>query len=487
MPTRNRDERERVCLAGEAFSHRRVGCRNFNGRRMGSRVSGNASERLARFVVESEWDDVLQNVRHEAKRSLLNFFAAAVGGCRDEAINIAVDVLSGFAGIRDASVIGRAEKVDALTAAFLNAASGNVFDFDDTHIPTVIHPTAPVAPALFALAAGRRVSGVDLLHAFVLGVEIECRLGNVVSPGHYRRGWHITATCGVFGAAAAAGKLLALDAGRMIWGLGNASAQSSGLVETLGSMAKSIGVGNAARNGLLAALLAEHGFTGPDHPLEGSRGFVAVMGKDCDLSGLTNGLGETWEILRNTYKPYPCGVVLNPVIEGMLDLRRMHDLRPDQIQNIVVSGHPLLGERTDRPFPKSGREAQVSAQHSVAVALLHGVAGVAQYADAAVMDSATLALRAKVRVERDEAVPVGAARITIHLVNGKELTTFIEHARGSLERPMSDAELEQKLRMLAAHGSPGVAWKALADAIWSIEELSDVGDIMRHAVPARNS
>ena len=178
-----------------------------------------------------------------------------------------------------------------MTAAFLNAASGNVFDFDDTHIPTVIHPTAPVAPALFALAAQRRVSGAELLHAFVLGVEIECRLGNAISPGHYRRGWHITATCGVFGAAAAAGELVGLDTTHMIWALGNASAQSSGLVETLGTMAKSIGVGNAARNGLLAALFAERGFAGPDHPLEGPRGFIPVMGGDCDLAGLTAGLG----------------------------------------------------------------------------------------------------------------------------------------------------------------------------------------------------
>ena len=138
-----------------------------------------------------------------------------------------------------------------LSAAFVNAASGNVFDFDDTHHPTIIHPTAPVAPALFALAESQPMSGAALLHAFVLGVEVECRLGNAVSPWHYRRGWHITSTCGVFGAAAAVAKVLALDAEHIVWALGNASAQSSGLVETLGTMAKSIGVGAAARGGLV--------------------------------------------------------------------------------------------------------------------------------------------------------------------------------------------------------------------------------------------
>jgi 2-methylcitrate dehydratase PrpD len=450
---------------------------------MDDQLMPNVSERLARFVVGTKRHDVPRNVQHEAKRSLLNFVAAALGGCRDEAIDIGMGVLTDFAGSGYATIIGRTERADALTAAFVNAASGNVFDFDDTHIPTVIHPTAPVAPALFALAGHRRVSGPELLHAFVLGVEIECRLGNVISPGHYRRGWHITATCGVFGAAAAAGRLLELDTTRMIWALGNASAQSSGLVETLGSMAKSIGVGNAARNGLLAALLAERGFAGPDHPLEGPRGFIPVMGGECDLSRLTTGLGETWEILRNTYKPYPCGVVLNPVIDGVLDLRQRHGLQTNRTREVIVTGNPLLGERTDRPLPASGREAQVSAQHSVAVALLHGAAGVAQYTDASVRDPATLALSAKVRVKDDASMPVGVARVAIHLDDGSKLTTFVERARGSLERPLTDAELEQKLYTLAAHGCPDLDVKPLAEAIWSFERVSDVQQIMRLSVP----
>src|SRR5579871_2393562 len=258
------------------------------------------SEHLARFVADTRASDIPPHVRHEAKRALLNFFATALGGCQDQAIRLGLGVLSQFAGAGAASIIGRNERVDGLTAAFINAVSSNVFDFDDTHVPTVIHPTAPVAPALLALAEQRRVSGIELLNAFILGVEIECRLGNAVSPGHYRRGWHITATCGVFGAAAAAGKLLALDPLRMVWAFGNASAQSSGLVETLGSMAKSIGVGNAARNGLLSALLAEQGFAGPDRPLEGPRGFIPVMSDGHasardpapELGPLTAGLGE---------------------------------------------------------------------------------------------------------------------------------------------------------------------------------------------------
>ncbi len=451
---------------------------------------------LARFLAESRWEEVPTDVRHEAKRSLLNFFAAALGGCRDEAVELALKLLADFSGPPVAAIIGRAERADPLTAAFLNAASANVFDFDDTHVPTVIHPTAPVAPVLFALAERRRISGQALLHAFVLGVETECRIGNSVSPSHYRRGWHITATCGVFGAAAAAGKVLNLDRRHMLWALGNASAQSAGLIETLGSMAKSIGVGNSARNGLVAALLAESGFMGPDQPIEGPRGFTQVMSDERDLSCITDGLGTSWELLRNTYKPYPCGVVLNPVIDGCLDLYRQHNLSSARIRRIVVTGHPLLRERTDRPAVATGREAQVSVQHSVAVALLQGAAGVAQFTDAAVRVPAVQELRQKVTVEDDADFPVGAARVTIENSDGSILLAQVEHARGSIQRPMTDSEIETKLIALAGYGCPGFETTALIDAIWSIERSDDARKIIdmasfaarrRENIPARKT
>src|SRR5262249_51399232 len=154
---------------------------------------------------------------HAAKRSILNLFGTALGGSGDSAVKGVLAVLDRFSGPREATVIGHATRLDMLSAAFVNAASGNVFDFDDTHQLTIIHPTAPVAPALFALAETHAMTGEQLLHAFVLGVEVECRLGNAVSPWHYKRGWHITSTCGVFGAATATAKVLGLDAERTLW------------------------------------------------------------------------------------------------------------------------------------------------------------------------------------------------------------------------------------------------------------------------------
>ena len=436
------------------------------------------TQQLARFLTAHRPEDVPERVRHEAKRSLVNFFATALGGCRNEAVEILVAALADHFGPPRATIIGRGERTDALTAAFLNAVSSNVLDFDDTHLRTVIHPTAPVAPGLFALAERRPITGAALLHAFVLGVEVECRMGNALSPAHYRRGWHITATCGVLGSAAAAGKLLGLDARLMGWALGTAATQSSGLVENLGTMSKSVGVGNSARNGLAAALLAGCGLSGPDRPLEGPRGLAAVMSDGADLSMVVEGLGESWELMQNAYKPYPNGVVLHPVIDACLELRpQVGDVA--RIERVMVKGHPLLRERADRPNVTTGREAQVSLQHSVAVAFLYGGAGVKEYSDACVNDPAVLALRAKVTAEDDASIPADAAVVSLRTTSGDMLSAHIAHARGSIARPLSDRELEDKFRDLAAHGAPGVDAARLIDAVWGLEKTNNAAEVMK--------
>jgi len=441
------------------------------------------TDRLAAFVAASRWEDIPAPVRHEGVRSLLNFVGGALGGCRDEAVGLAAKVLTPYFGPAQASVIGRRERPDVLNAAFLNAISANVLEYDDTHLPTVIHPAAPVAPGLLALAERRRVSGADLVHALILGIEAECRIGLSVMPTHYRRGWHITATCGIFGAAAAAGKLLGLDTRHMAWALGHAATQSAGLIESLGSMSKSIGVGNAARNGLAAALFAEAGFTAAERAIEGRYGFASVTSDSVNLGLIADGLGEHWEILGNCYKPYPCGVVLFPVIDACLELCARHAPAPTRIAGIVVRGHPLLRERADRPAVETGREAKVSLQHSVAVALLQGRAGLAQYEDACVADPAVRALRAKVAVEEDDSIPVESALVTLRLDDGTSLAEHVRHGRGTPGRPMSEDELDAKVRELAAAGAPDVDAPGLVAALRAIEGEADAARIIRMTVP----
>ncbi|HXN67082.1 MAG TPA: MmgE/PrpD family protein [Bradyrhizobium sp.] len=439
------------------------------------------TESLARFIVAAQWDDIPSPVRHQAKRSLMNFFAVALAGCRTGPVDIALRSLAEFSDRKQATVVGRTERVDALSAAFLNAASANVHDFCDTHLRTVIHPTAPVAPAVLALAELRRLSGPDLLLAFILGNEVQARIGLAISPSHYDRGWHITSTCGVFGAAAGAGKLAALDERQMVWALGNAATQAAGLCECLGTPAKSLSVGNAARNGLWSALLAEKGFDGPPEPLAGVQGFYHALAETPDLSVITGGLGESWEIMATSYKPYPCGFVIHPVLDCVLDWRRDHPTA--EVTRVVVRGNPLLAIRTDRPDISTGRESQVSVQHAVAAALVTGKAGLDQFTDTCVHDPSVQALRGKVEVERDNTFSTIAAAVEITTADGTVHKLSQAAARGSDVNPMSDHDLEQKLRTAAAGWDPRCDASPLIAAIWALDASKDVAALVKLAVP----
>jgi len=439
------------------------------------------TQALARYIAATRWEDIPSPVRHQAKRSLINLFAVALAGCRTEPIEIALASLAEFSGGKMATLIGRPERIDALSAAFLNAAAANVHDFCDTHLATVIHPSAPVAPALLALAELRAVSGKDLLLAFILGNEIQARIGLAISPHHYNKGWHITSTCGVFGAATGSGKLLGLDEHQLISALGTASTQSSGLCECLGMPAKSVSVGNAARNGLWSALLAEKGFEGPAEPLTGRQGFYNAMGDTPNVSLITDRLGESFEIIATSYKPYPCGFVIHPVLDCVLDWRRDHPA--SEVTRVVVRGNPLLAHRTDRPDIATGRESQVSVQHAVATALVHGSAGPDQFTDACVADPRVRALRGKVEVLRDEAFSTIAAAVEITTTDGVVHRLSQSAARGTDANPLSDRDLEGKLRASAAAWNRKADVTPLIDAIWALDESADVSWLASLAVP----
>jgi 2-methylcitrate dehydratase PrpD len=439
------------------------------------------TKQLAQFVADTQWDALSPPVIHQAKRALVNFFAVSLIGCREPTIETALASLARFSGGKQATVIGRGERLDALSAAFLNAASANVLDFCDTHVPTVIHPTAPLAPALFALGELRRLSGRDLILAFVLGAEIECRIGLAMSPSHYRRGWHITATCGVFGAAAGSGKCLGLKTGPLLAALGLAATQAAGLCECLGTPAKSVHVGNAARNGLWSALLAADGITGPAEPLTGEQGYFHALDETPQLSLLSDGLGERWEIMRTAFKPYPCGFVVHPVLDCVIDWRRAH---PDAIvETVAVIGNPLLAARTDRPNISTSSQSQVSVQHAVAAALVTGKASVEQFGEPCVNDPRVVALRGKVVVKRDDSFATTAAAVEIATADGKLHKLHQRAARGSEDNPMTDRELEDKLRDAAAGAIPGNDIAALMEAIWTVDDCPDISSLLAMTVP----
>jgi 2-methylcitrate dehydratase PrpD len=444
-------------------------------------ASHEATRALARFIVGSRFEDLPETVRHEGSRTLLNWVGCAIGGSRHQTVTNAMAALSPFFGPGQATLLGRPERVDVLHAALLNGISSHVLDFDDTHIETAIHPAAPVAPAILALAEHRPVSGRDFMAALIIGIETEFRIGMAVTPAHYKIGWHITGTAGVFGSAAAAGKLLGLSEQQMCWALGLAAAQPVGLQEMFGSMTKSFHPGRAAQNGLTAALLAQAGYTASEQGLEAKRGWLNVLSTACNYAALTD---PGWEILNNSYKPFACGLVVHPVIDGCIQLRDANGLTPDMIDRIEVAVHPRVMDVTSIRDPRTGLEGKFSIYHAAAVAVVAGAAGERQFSDEAVRAPAIAGLRARVLATIDPGLGKAQARVTILLRNGDRLAVFVEHAVGSVENPMSDRMLDDKFRGLSAGNlSPGDTDR-LIDLCRGADKLADAGEIARNAASA---
>jgi 2-methylcitrate dehydratase PrpD len=439
---------------------------------------------LAGWAVACRLADIPAEVRHEGVRTFLNWVGCAVGGARHETVDRAIEAMTPFSGMPVATVLGRGERFDALHAALLNGIASHVLDYDDTHLKTIIHPAGPVASALLAVAEMRPVSGAELLNALIIGVEAECRIGNAICPDHYDRGWHVTGTAGVFGAAIAVGRLIGLDARRMAWAIGLAASQASGLREMFGTMTKSFHPGRAAQNGAAAAFLAEAGFDSSERAIEAPRGFACVTSTKQDYREILEGLGSRWEAALNSYKPFACGIVIHPTIDGCIQLREELGAALEAIETVSLKTNPLVLELTGKTEPRTGLEGKFSVYHAAAAALLRADGSPTAFTDAAVSDPALVALRRKVRAEADPACHEASVTIEIALRDGRRVTRHVERAIGSRERPLSDAELERKFHDQAALVIGEEASRRLIETSWALPELGDAGEVARRSVPS---
>ena len=445
---------------------------------------GDVTRTLARYVLSVGPNDLPESVRKEARRTLLNWVGCAVGGSQHETVDVAIAALAPFSGPAQASVLGRHERLDILHASLMNGISSHVFDFDDTHLKTVIHPAGPVVSALLALAEHRPVSGRDFLTSMVVGIEAECRIGNAVYPAHYDRGWHITGTAGVFGAAAACGRSLGLSEQQMVWALGLAATQPVGLREMFGTMTKSFHPGRAAQNGLTAALLASRGFTSTEFGLEGKSGWANVLSTSRKYGEITSNLGRSYEIALNTYKPFACGIVIHPAIDACIQLRNEHRLTADAIERIDLRVHPLVLELTGKKAPTTGLESKFSVYFAAALAIVVGSAGMRDFSDANATNKTIVTLRDRVTATIDSTLKEEQVRATVVMKDGRRFDKFIEHAVGSVERPMSDADLEAKFLGLADGVLSEAQSLALIRRCWDIEALRTAADLATAARPA---
>lgn len=440
------------------------------------------TQTLARFVATHPSRGWSAAVEHEAHRTFLNWLGCAIGAARHEAVDAALAAVQALEPAAQAQVLGRAERVDMASAALLNGISSHTFDFDDTHLKTIIHPAGPVASAVLALAEREGAGGRALIDALVLGIDVACRLGNTVYPEHYDRGWHITGTTGMFGAAAGCARLLGLDEAQTTMALGIAASQPVGLREQFGTMTKPFHPGGAARAGLMAALMARAGYTASTRAIEAPRGWAQVVSTKCDWREASDELGERFEISFNTYKPFACGIVIHPSIDACVQLRE-RGVRPEEVERIELRVHSLVLELTGKKEPRDGLQGKFSVYHGCAAGLIFGRAGEAEYQDDVVTRADVVALRRKVVATVDERIDEASADVTAVLTDGRRVHVFVEHAIGSLERPMSDAALEAKFRALVEPVLGEDKATALIAASWALDGPGGVAPLVALARP----
>lgn len=418
-----------------------------------------ATKKIADWVEQLRPEALPESVKEAAVKSFTNYVGCAIGGYSHEATQ---KLLQAYKSLPQAPgqclVLGGKDKVEPLQAALVNSFSSHLHDFDDTHLATVIHPTTVVASALLAYtdmesAQGDTVSGQDFICALVAGIEVECVLGVAVYPSHYNLGWHITATVGSIGAAIAVVKAMGLSSDALVNAIGIAATQVSGMRRHFGSHAKPLGVAFSAQAGLQSAILAQNGMTAASDALEGKCGWIECVcpqqdkaKKDLDAYMVrlysAKGLDSDgkWEIEKNTFKPYSCGIVIHPAIDGCAQLRA-NGLDPADVDGMELFVHPLVLELTGKQFPKAGLEAKFSVYHGAACGLLFGVAGPAQYTDEVVRETAPL--REKITTTVDESMKADECRIVVHTSSGK-IEKHVDHAVGSLSKPMTNDQLQQK-------------------------------------------
>jgi 2-methylcitrate dehydratase PrpD len=438
---------------------------------------------LAEFVANHPVGGFPAAVEREAHRTFMNWLGCATGAANHPTVAAALAAVQELAPSPQATLLGRRERVDMASAALLNGIASHTFDFDDTHLKTIIHPAGPVASAALALAEHTGASGRQLVDALVLGIDVACRVGNMIYPDHYDRGWHITGSTGMLGAAAACARLLGLDVERTTMALGIAASQPVGVREQFGSMTKPFHPGGAARAGLTSALLAKHGFTSSTRAIEAPRGLAQTYSAKCAWHEVTDELGTRFEISFNTYKPYACGIVVHPAIDGCSQLRANHGLRAEDVERVDLRVHSLVLELTGKKAPRTGLEAKFSVYHGCAMGLMHGRAGEAEYADAIVSRPDVVALRGRVHAVVDDGIDEASADVTVTTRDGRKHRVFVEHAIGSLERPMGDADLAAKFHALVDPVLGAAQADDLAAQSMRIASAKDVRALVASARP----
>jgi 2-methylcitrate dehydratase PrpD len=426
--------------------------------------------RLATFVAETGFDNLPPAVLQAGKRCFLDCLGAALGGAHSRAATMVAELAAESGGKPQATLLARGKLAPLLDAALINATAAHALDYDDTLSP-------PAALAGVAVAEYHRLSGRNLITSYVLGFEIASRLASAIGGWDNARGWHMMGVAGGFGAAATGAVLLRLTSDQTAHALGIAATQAAGLVAMHGSLVKPVHSGKAAANGLFAAQLAKRGCTsGP--ALEGPSSLARAMGGEADFD-LTKNLGQSYAILENRLKPFPCGRLGHAAIEAALKARSSHDLNPAAIHSVRVHVNPRAQYLMGGGEPQNGTQAMFSIAHGVAAALLVGQAGPAQFTDEAAQDPLLADLRRRVEVVADPGQKPGQATIEVKRKDSGALTAEVQIQKGYAANPMNDGDVREKFLSLAEPVLGSLRANKVAELVYGVETLADAGELAR--------
>lgn len=421
---------------------------------------------------------------HWAKIAIADNVAVGVGGCREPAVDILLAMTEMTAARGSCSVFGRSNKLSALDAALINGAAAHALDFDDCSPTMDGHPSVPMVPALLALAEMLDRSGQDVLEAYVAGYETETAIAAMLNPDHGQRGWHPTATLGIFGAATACSKLLRLDDDAMATALSIATSSAAGLRANSGTMTKHLHAAQTNRNGLMAALLAQKGFTANLGAFEHELGyFSAYIGKKVDTSAMLERLGRSLDILQPgiAIKQYPCCAFTHPAIDAALKLRELDGFSCDEIAKVRVRLAPGRMRNVNRPDPRTGIDAKFSTHYVVALALRDGAVRLRDFEDDAYLRPDIRKLMRDVELQAHGG-PLAEAIVAIEARDGTErrMTALRDMGRGP-DDPMSPADFRQKFLDCARDALREPDASSLFDRLMSLEEMSSVRPVLAAA------
>ena len=454
------------------------------------------TEYVAKFVIDTGYDVIPPEVMELGKKSILDGLGLALAGSRAETGPLCMQYLSTLGALQGGStIIGTSRKTAPQFAALVNGISIHADDFDDTQLAVakdrvyglLVHPTVPVLPAVIALGEQLKISGKELLLAYHLGVEVECKIAEAIAPRHYEDGFHSTGTCGPFGSAAACSKLLRFDLQKTLNAFGIAASQSSGVRENFGTMTKPLQAGHAAESGLRSAQLADIGWTAARQILEAQRGFFHAAGGTFDPAAILGKLGAPWNFAAPgiSLKPYPSGSLSHPAMTEMMRLIEANDIRPAQVHQVDVGANHAMTLALLHHQPQTGLEAKFSMEFCMAILLLQRKAGLVQFSTAVVQRPEVQAMMRKIKFFIDpEAEAAGFDKMTsiikITLQSGSVIRGRAIFGKGSPANPMSFDETATKFRGCAEYAQwPATSTEAIISAVAALESLSDV----RHLAP----